>query len=208
MKTIAFVEGMCDSGAQERGCSFAGFTSRFVLAVGFLLAIVTIRPACSFAAVNVFLDSTASLTLQDEFIRSATNQYNGVLVKSPYNPNTYTFTISSKKPVGVPPPPPPAVAIPCTLDESLVEMRAIAQETFPYAVSNGMDVERSANVQQIYGLQSLDAVNKTCGGVPVSILTSSTTILSACVQTYNVVASSISERWGYVFTPDGKRVIP
>lgn len=160
-------------------------------ATGLLVAVSNV---C--ATVNISFSSSAA-TLQDEFIQNTTSQYTGTLTKSPYFANTYSFTITGKN-SGYQP---PAVSSPIATATAVDALLA-------YGVGNGMDYERYANIQQIWGLQAEEVLAGTCGGVPVTILTSTQAISGACMQAYNLATSTISLRWNYIFDPHGVRVYP
>lgn len=63
----------------------------------FKISALILFGAFSMAAVNVDLAKGTPLSLQDDFIANATNQYLATVTKSPYFANTYSLLISGKK---------------------------------------------------------------------------------------------------------------
>lgn len=159
------------------------------------------------AAVNVYINTSAPPTLQADFIAAVTSQYNATVVKSPYFANTYSITINSKKV-----PSPCTGTAPCNLDKNVALMVANSTKTYEYGFANGMDEERLQNVYEIHYLQGVDYAKKTCGGVPLAptstVSVSTGTCHNACLNAYNVIVSTINQRWGYVFDATGKIVSP
>lgn len=159
-------------------------------------AVVCAVSQLGIAAVNVSFSSSAA-ALQDEFIKGATSQYVGMLTKSAFFANTYSFVITGKNPGYQP----PAVSSPIATATAVDALLA-------YGVGNGMDYERYANIQQVWGLQAQEGLGGTCGGIPVGVLKSTTSILGACIQAYNLVTSTISQRWNYIYDMYGNIVYP
>ncbi len=102
---------------------------------------------------------------------------------------------------------PKAVPPPIVVSSPIATATAF-QECMTYGVGNGMDIERYANIQQIWGIQAQEALGQTCGGVPIGILKSTTSVLNACIQAYNIATSTISERWGNIYDSKGNIVAP
>lgn len=169
-------------------CRIAGSSSVFILAL--ILSIFLVSGG--HAAVSISIPSA----IQGEFISNATNQYNATITPGLFA-GDYRITITSKK-TSTPPPPPPLVINNASAFEALMA----------YGVGNGMEYEREDDINLIYGEQAREALGRTCGGFPISTLTSTTTVLNACVQAYNVMVSTISQRWGMVFNSTGGVVAP
>lgn len=121
--------------------------------------------------------------LQGDFIASTTAQWNATITQGSFAGNK-TITIISKKVVTQPPPGECSVTI-----SDLREMaKSNFDECMSYGVGNGMDYERYANIQQINGLQAQDPAGETCA------------------QSYNVIVSTINQRWSYVYDSKGNIV--
>lgn len=155
------------------------------------------RATAASYSVNVYMPDAV---LQAEFIASTTNQYIGTLTKSPFFPNTYSFTATKKNPGYTP----PAVSSP-------IPTATAFGECISYGFGWGMDEERRQDQSLIWGLHRRDAVNKTCGGVAVSsnsVSISTTSCQTYCMEPYYVIQSTITERWGIIFNSTGGVVNP
>lgn len=150
------------------------------------LLFVFLFPNQSQAGVSVSIPTA----LQTDFIATTTAQWNASITTGLF-PGDYKITIASKK-AGTPPTTPAPVETATALEACLA-----------HGAADGMDIERGANIDTIFGLQAQDALSNRCGGIPVAQLTSTSTIMAACMQTYNIAVSTISLRWGYVFTSTG-----
>lgn len=169
-----------------------------------LLLLTTSTGFCGTVNVNI-----ADPVLLADFTAFATNFYQGTLVKSPYFADTYSLTITAKKtPVIVTPPPPPPPPPPPTggtvdLSGIMNALAYISSCTYPYGFANGMDTERLADIQMLYEMQGRDFARKTCMGQTIPVTISSTTAMNLCLHGYDVMASTFSQRWQYVFTSTG-----
>lgn len=155
------------------------------------------------AAVNVYLGPNVPLSMQADFIANTTTQYQTTLVPSTYFPGTYTLTILGKNP---PPQCGGVVVLPCNLDQDVTSMVAITTKSYDYGFANGMDTERQQDTDIIYGLQGQDFARNQCGGVPITVGASTTTIKNLCVGVYSAIVSTVSLRWLDVFTSTGGKV--
>jgi hypothetical protein len=140
------------------------------------------------AAVSVSIPTA----LQADFIAATTNQWVAEIKPGLFS-GDYKITITSKKPGTIPVP----IADATAMDSCLA-----------HGVGDGMEFERTANVNSIWGNQAKDALNRKCGGTSVDVLKSTTAILGACLQTYNIAAETINIRWGQIFDTEGKLVYP
>lgn len=149
------------------------------------------------AAVNVSFSTAAPKSIQQEFIASTTGFYLSTVTKSPYFADTYSLTIHGKNPNYQP----PAVSSPILTATAFEACAA-------YGVGNGMDYERYANTQLIYALQGQDFAKGTCGfqtisASPQTVSVSTNSCALSCLGVYNVIISTISQRWGYIFNSTG-----
>lgn len=159
-------------------------------------------PAAAFAAVNVSFSSYVPNSVQAEFISSTTGQFLSTVTPNPYFQNTFSLVISGKNPAYQP----PIISSPILTATAVDECQA-------YGFGQGLDTERWYNQQLIYQLQGADYAKKTCGFQPVAPSTAAISVstqacASACYGVYNVIASSINQRWGYVYSPTGVQVAP
>lgn len=70
-------------------------------------------------AVNVFLATGVPIAIQSDLLQGLTNQWNGTLTQSKFDPTSYSFTVANKKPLIVPPPTtPPQTGGECSIDQS------------------------------------------------------------------------------------------
>lgn len=183
----------------KEGFRLKRFTS-LVTQVVVMACILAIIPKPVNSAVNVYLTPASPASLQADFIANATTQYNATLVASPYFPGTFTLNLISKKVVA-----PPTTQLPCDLDKNLALLVANSTKTYDYGFSAGMDSERYQDVQWLYGMQGQDYIAGTCAGMPM-VATSTTSCENACLSAYNVIVSTIQQRWGYVFDATGNVV--
>lgn len=153
-------------------------------------------------AVNVTFSSVTSQSLQQEFISGTTSQYLSTVSQSPFFANTYSLVIRGKNPAYVPPVVSSPIATATAVDALLA-----------YGVGNGMDIERAQVVNLIYGTQGAEYANGTCGGNKIvsstaTVSISTTTAFHQCLSAYNLMVSTISQRWGYVYDQTGTKVGP
>lgn len=139
------------------------------------------------AAINVTFSTSVPQGLQQEFIANVTSQYLSKVVSNPYFKDTYSLTILGKNQAYQP----PAVSSPILTATAVDQCQA-------YGFGAGLDSERWYNQQLIYQLQGQDFANGTCGFKPVSL-----SCADACWSVYNVIVSTIQERWGYLYDPKG-----
>lgn len=143
----------------------------------------------SHAAVTVTFPNAQ---LQGEFIASTTGQWIAT-VKPGLFSGDYKVSITAKNEM----PPVPLPTTGSAMDALLAVM-----------IGQGMGYEREANIDQIYGLQGEEALSRKCGGFPIDQIKSTTTLLGACMQTYNNAANAINQRWGQIFDSKGVLVEP
>lgn len=156
-------------------------------------------------AVNVSFSNTAPASLQTEFLSGVTTQYVGVVTKSPFFSNTYSFVISGKNEEYQPPPAPPVVTIISTgtyvvkigEDTKMVyQSTSSISEIYVYGFADGMESERKDDLSLIRGLIDNSMATDTCGGF-VSLSTSTAKeYMSGCYTGYNTAISTISVRDG------------
>lgn len=149
------------------------------------------------AAINVSFSTGAPTSIQKDFIASTTQQYLSTVTASPYFPNTYSVIIDGKRPDYQPP----------IISSPILTSTAVDQ-CMAYGFGQGMDSERFYNKQLIQGLQSKDVLKGTCGFQTVALSTKTVSVstgscTSSCWQVYDVIVSTIQERWGYIFTSTG-----
>lgn len=159
------------AGASEDSTTGAGTLRGFISAYGMassLLILTTIVSLPSWGAVNVSIP----VSLQTEFIQNTTSQYFGILTKSQNFADTYSFSITGKKPVVLPP---PTTAIPCTLDETVQKIVEITTNSYVYGYRDGEQDERDRDLSMIggyivrcssptyFGVSSSTWNNGTCG---------------------------------------------
>ena len=128
--------------------------------------------------------------LQADFIAQTTAQWNAEVKPGLFSSDA-KLVITSKKDTPIPQP----IMTASAMDACLA-----------HGVGDGMEFEREADVDLIYGVQAGDALNRKCGGISVDLLTSTTTVMGACLQTYHNAASTINVRWGQVFDAEGKLI--
>lgn len=85
---------------------------RFLFISGVAISLFAFR-CTAMAAVNVFFSGSAAPALQNEVMAGLTTQWQGVMVQSPFQPGTYSFTITAKRAVV-----PPSTCPPCLVDIS------------------------------------------------------------------------------------------
>lgn len=149
------------------------------------------------AAINVSFSTGAPTSIQKDFIASTTGQYLSTITASPYFPNTYSVIIDGKRPGYEPP----------IISSPILTSTAVDQ-CMAYGFGQGMDSERFYNKQLIQDLQSKDVLKGTCGFQPVALSTKTVSVstgscTSSCWQVYNVIVSTIEERWSYIFNSTG-----
>lgn len=154
------------------------------------------------ATVNVTFSTAVPANFQQEFIANTTGQYLSTLVPNPYFSNTYALMIRGKNPTYVPP-----------VVSSPVYTATAVDQLISYGFGNGMDTERFQDVGLIWGVQASEAMHGTCGGEfvgfdPNAVFISTTTAFLQCLNAYNVMVSTIQERWGYLYDPNGNKVAP
>jgi hypothetical protein len=142
------------------------------------------------AAVNVF----GTPDLQREFIAVTTSYFEAIITPSPYFPGTYTLTLTNK----------------ITKVEQPIQTGTAFGECIAYGFGNGMETEREQDIDLIWSVHARDAWDGTCAGyaLPATPTISTSTCQGFCMNTYGVVVSTISQRWGYVFSSTGARVYP
>jgi hypothetical protein len=150
--------------------------------------------------INVTISSP---TLAGDFIASATSQYAGVLKPSPYFANTWSLIVSSKTMNYVPP-----------VISSPIPTATAVDQCMAYGFGTGMDAERYQATNTLQSMQYVDYSSRTCGGYKITPTTStvnisSNTALGLCLGVYNVIISTLQQRWGYVYEyPTGTKVAP
>lgn len=88
------------------------------------------------AAVNVYLAPGVPVSLQADVLAGLTNQWNGPLVQSKFDPTTYSFTITSKRPV-----PAPGNCPICLVD--------VSSEPYAYGFVSGQEYTRNEAISLI-----------------------------------------------------------
>lgn len=164
--------------------------------------------AISYTLSVQFSTSAVQPQTQQDLIASITSQYQTTIRKSTVGSDTYTLTLFGPNPSYAP----PAISSPILTSTAFDSCLA-------HGFGDGMEEERSQDIQLIYGVQGVDWANQTCGGQRIqTLLTTSTpsvvtpflsssTCVNYCVQSYNVIASTIAQRWGFVYTSTGA-VVP
>lgn len=191
---------LCRLGSYRREMGVLRMRKLFVYAAKTVFALLLYKDG--WAAVNVSFSSTTPQAVQQEFISATTGQYLSSLNANPFFPNTYSIVITGKRPGYQPPEVSSPIATATAVDELLA-----------FGFGNGMDVERYQGVQLIRNLQGGDAANGTCAGdaigfSPDEVTVSTATAFSQCMNIYNMVISTISQRWGYIYDPSGNKVGP
>lgn len=201
-----FVDGIATARYMEEQHRI--FVMRSILVIGLTL----LGSAKAIATVNVSFTSQAQ-TLQNEFIANATSQYLGTLVPSPYFAGTYTLTISGKNPAyqpncpACPACPPPSSN--CTLTQQQVDdLIYVSTTTYPQGFANGMDAERCQNVKSLWNTWSIDMASGTCAGQYIPPTASSQAIQGICSQAFQVMISTVSQRWNYIYDTSGACIAP
>lgn len=153
--------------------------------------------------------------IQSELVAYTTTYYDAKISQSAYFPTTITVTVTGKKPIPPPPPPPPASSSGIVTSQDLLNtIIRISTDTYVYGFSSGMEEERLQVIGLVNMLQGVDFSSSTCGGMPfvVPVSTSSfdqkNAVLQTCMNSYNVIKSTIAQRGYMIFTATGGVVSP
>lgn len=121
-------------------------------AAAFVILLAHVCGRCS-AAVNVYAPNAQ---VQEEFIASATAQWNVSLLPSAYFPGTFTMNIQSKKVL------PPSGQAACDLDKDISLMVAASTWTYVYGFANGQQYERGRDLNTIGNMAVTCSTETTC----------------------------------------------
>lgn len=130
---------------KSTGCG--NFISAVVISIGLLLAF----NSKATAAVNVFFSNTAPTSLQGDFIAMTTNQFLGALSQSPFQLNTYSLTITGKRPNPPMTTCPPPSSIDTQLAIATATLAALSTDYYLNGWVNGQAYERYKNVSLLSG---------------------------------------------------------
>jgi hypothetical protein len=136
----------------------------------------------AFSGYNVV--TTTDPVLEQRFLADTTYYFNATLIPNPITSNTYTIKLLG--------PGQPLDLLGGPLNDCLSQ-----------GVSDGMDYERQATIQQIQAFQNIDLSSGTCAGLVVS-----TQSAADCQAAWNLIGNAIAQRWDQVYNSSGVVVAP
>ncbi len=105
--------------------------------------------------------------LGQTFLGDISNQFLLGVSTNPFVSNTYQVNLLGLNPNYVAPGQ-VVPSLPSQLDQDLASLVAVGTNTYVYGFANGMDTERYADVNLLYGLQAAEFSSTTCGGLSIS----------------------------------------